>query len=135
MTNALDVLKTLDAGQIDYSEAMSRLKTVYSISPNISNSPASKARKLKVIIRDSGKRYPIPSIPFWLMDITGSLGIKIALRHSKYKLGSKEFTAEDIDELNFYFKKLLSALRNYGPFNLVTVEDLEDNTFVDIRLL
>lgn len=128
-------MKTLDAGQISYGDAISKLNFIEPISPNTSNSPAHKTRKLKVIIRESGKKYPIPAIPFWLIDLTGSLGIKIALKHSKNSLGSKEFTSEDISELSFYFKKLLKALRSYESFNVVTVEDLEENTFVDIRLI
>jgi len=94
-----------------------------------------KCSKLKIIIKDKSenKTIKIPSIPFWLLDILGNTAIKfveIAFKYKKSFKGDEKYLIEVFKEINLH--QILNELKNYGQFDLVYVEDREDEIKISV---
>lgn len=130
-SEVMKILEMVDRGSIDTNKALKLISDLDNLSPM----PKKRASKIKISIFDKSdnRRINIPGIPFWLITSLGGLGLSIsswAMKHSKnIDEESKKYISilDDID-----LKEMIEALREFGPFDMVDIEDGGDMVKISI---
>lgn len=128
------ILKQLDEDKINVKKAIGEIKGL-GLRPEPTGP---RATKIKIHIRDKseGVNMRIPAIPFWFINSMVSLGFGLGSIVARYS------NNENMEEMKMILdnissrdiKAIINELRNYGPFNMVEIQDGSDNE-VSIKVL
>lgn len=120
--NIKEILNKVNEGQISCEKAIDLIKNIQSPSNTIR-----KTSKLKISIISTEKNIRIPGIHFWLINGFLDLGFGLGSIVIKFTNDLDEDVRKLFDSIDRRdIKQLLSELRNYGPFNLVHIQDGRD---------
>ncbi|RKD32066.1 hypothetical protein [Thermohalobacter berrensis] len=127
------ILGQLDKGEISGKDAIKIVKELRT--RNISYQK--KASKIKIVIKDDGKKINIPAIPLSIAKLLVNIALKfskIGIKHSKNVNEEWEKHIRNVlNEINL--KELVDILRSCEPFDFVDISQNDGKTKVKITIL